>query len=263
MSRDTLTLRTPEGVVFALPLASPVARCLAWAVDFGCVAVASGAVGGALGLLGLASPDLARALAILSYFALSLGYGIALEWKWRGQTVGKRLLHLRVVDQEGLRTRFSQIAVRNLLRPLDMLPAYYGVGGAACLLSPRAQRLGDLAAGTVVVRQPPVAEPDLDQVGGERYNSFRDHPHLAARLRQRADPGLAALALRALLRRDRLEPAARVALFAELAGRLRELAAFPEEATLGLTDEQHVRNAVDVFFRPAAGRAPERHSPRT
>jgi len=254
----TLTIRTPEGVAFALPLASPVARCLAWAVDFGCISVASGAVGGALGLLGLASADLARALTIVAYFALSLGYGIALEWKWRGQTVGKRLLHLRVVDQAGLRTRFSQIAVRNLLRPLDMLPAYYLVGGAACLLSSRAQRLGDLAAGTVVVRQPPVAEPDLDQLVGERYNSFRDHPHVAARLRHRLDPSLAALALGALVRRDRLESDARVALFAEVAARLRALAEFPEEATLGLTGEQYVRNAVDVFFRTSEGRARSR-----
>lgn len=247
-----LTVRTPEGVTFSLPLASPAARCLAWAVDFGCISVASGAVGAVLGLLGLASADLAGAAAILAYFALSLGYGMSLEWAWRGQTVGKRLFHLRVVDQEGLRVRFSQMAVRNLLRPLDMFPAYYLLGGAACLVSRRAQRLGDMAAGTAVVRQPPVAEPDLDQAVGQRYNSFRDHPRLAARLRQGTDPGLAVLALRALLRRERLEPAARLTLFAELAARLREAAAFPDEATRGLTDEQYVRNAVDLFFRPPA-----------
>ncbi|MEW6490608.1 MAG: RDD family protein [Thermodesulfobacteriota bacterium] len=255
MSRaGALTVRTPEGVTFSLPLASPAARCLAWAVDFGCISVASGAVGAALALLGLASPDLAGAAAILAYFALSLGYGMALEWTWRGQTVGKRLFHLRVVDQEGLRVRFSQIAARNLLRPLDMFPAYYLLGGAACLLSRRAQRLGDLAAGTAVVRQPPVAEPDLDQAVGQRYNSFRDHPHLAARLRQNADPALAALALRALLRRDGLEPSVRVALFAELAERLGEAAPFPPETVRGLTGEQYVRNAVDILFRPALPR---------
>jgi uncharacterized RDD family membrane protein YckC len=246
---DALTIRTPEGIRFSLPLATPVTRCLAWAVDLACVSLASSAVGGVLGLLGLLSPDLARALTIAAYFALSLGYGMILEWRWRGQTIGKRLLRLRVVDESGLRLRFSQVAVRNLLRPVDMVPAYYGVGGLAALLGAKAQRLGDLAAGTVVVRHGPALEPDLDQMAEDRYNSFRDYPHLAARLRQMVTPELAAVALRAVLRRERLEPDARVALFGEIAPRMRALVAFPEEAIAGLTDEQYVRNAVDVCFR--------------
>jgi len=245
----TLILRTPEGVTLALPLASPVTRCLAWAVDLACVSLGSSVVGAILGLLGLVSPDVARALTVAAYFALSLGYGMALEWRWRGQTVGKRLLRLRVVDESGLRLRFSQVAVRNLLRPVDMVPAYYGVGGLAAFLSPSAQRLGDLAAGTVVVRHGHALEPDLDQVAGDRYNSLRDYPHLVARLRHAVTPEVAAVALRAVLRRDHLTPDARVDLFAEIALHLRAPVAFPEEATVGLTDEQYVRNAVDVLFR--------------
>ncbi|MCX7823963.1 MAG: RDD family protein, partial [Verrucomicrobiae bacterium] len=79
-------------------------------------------------------------------------------------------------------------------------------------LSPRAQRLGDLAANTIVTRHPALAEPDVDQLMAGKFNSFRDHPHLAARLRQRVSPGEAAIALQALLRRDEFEPAARVEL---------------------------------------------------
>jgi hypothetical protein len=82
-----------------------------------------------------------------------------------------------------------------LLRVVDLLPACYLVGGVACLLSRRAQRLGDLAANTIVVRsrQPPA--PDLDQLLAGKFNSLRDYPHLAARLVQRVTPPEAYLAL--------------------------------------------------------------------
>ena len=186
---------------------------------------------------------------MLAYFVVSIGYGAATEWYWRGQTVGKRLLHLRVMDEQGLRLQPSQIVVRNVLRAIDMLPAFYLVGGVACLISPRAQRLGDFAANTIVVRHPELLEPDIDQLLTGKFNSFRDYPHLAARLRQRVSPQEAGIALRALLRRDELDPGARVELFGEIAAHFRAIVEFPEEATFGLTDEQYVRNAAEVIFR--------------
>jgi uncharacterized RDD family membrane protein YckC len=249
-----LRVRTPEGIAFSLPLAGPATRMLAWAVDGACVSAASLVLQQVLGVLVFPwSPGLAQAVFLLAYFALSVGYGIALEWGWRGQTLGKRLLGLRVMDEHALRLQPSQVVVRNLLRPVDALPGLYLVGGLACLLSRRAQRLGDYAANTVVVRVAAVEEPDLEPVLAGTYNSFRDHPHLAARLRQKVTPAEATLALRALVRRERLEPLARVELFRELARHFRALVRFPEEATLALTDEQYLRNVVDVCFR-ARGR---------
>jgi hypothetical protein len=76
-----------------------------------------------------------------------------------------------------------------------------------------------------------------------------EHPHLAARLRQRVTPALAGVALDALVRRDQLDDGARVELFGELAGRLRKLVEFPAEAVEGLSDEQYVRNAVEILYR--------------
>jgi hypothetical protein len=174
---------------------------------------------------------------------------MAFEWAWRGQTVGKRLLRLRVVDAEGLKLQFSQIAVRNLLRFVDSLPALYLIGGLTCWFNSRCQRLGDIAANTIVVRNPRVTEPDLDQLLAGKYNSLRLYPHLAARLRQRVSPGEAAVALQAVLRRDEFDPPARVELFGDLAAYLREKVAFPEEAVEGIADEQFVRNVVDVVCR--------------
>jgi len=246
---NRLIVKTPEGIMFSLLLAGPISRFLAWLVDAACIIGAGAMVGTATATLQWISVDVIRALSVLAYFVVSIGYGIILEWFWRGQTVGKRLLRLRVMDSEALRLNFGQIVIRNLMRFVDMLPAFYFVWGLACLLSRRAQRLGDFAAGTVVIYTPKVFEPDLDQVLARKYNSLRSYPHLVARLRQRTSPAEASVALQALFRREEFEPAARVQLFAELSAHFRSLLEFPPEACEGIADEQYVRNVVDVLFR--------------
>ncbi len=250
MRTDTLTIRTPQGITFSLPLAGPITRFLAFTIDLACVSAIVSAGGIVSQALGILSFDIAQAFTVLAYFAVSIGYGILTEWFWRGQTVGKRLLRLRVIDEQGLRLQFSQIVVRNLLRSVDLLPAFYLVGGVAMLLSRRAQRLGDYAANTVVVRSERILEPDLDQLLAGKFNSLRERPVLAARLRQRVSSEEASVALRALLRRDDLDSAARVELFRDIATHFRSLVEFPAEATEGIADEQYVRNVVDIVFRP-------------
>jgi hypothetical protein len=200
-------------------------------------------------LLQLVSENFAGAVYALGYFAISIGYGIICEWWWRGQTVGKKLFRLRVVDAEGLRLQFNQIVTRNLLRFVDSLPAFYFVGGVTCWLNSKCQRLGDVAANTIVIRNPRITEPDLDQLLAGKYNSLRAYPHLAARLRQRVTPAEAGVALQALLRRDEFDPYARIELFAELAAHFRAKVDFPAEAIEGIADEQYLRNVVDVVYR--------------
>lgn len=254
---SALTIKTPEGIVFSMQLAGPTTRFLAWAIDLLVIAVlyiVAGYLANVLLTLGLFAfdwmVDFFSAVVYVLMFIVNIGYGIVLEWFWRGQTVGKYVMRLRVIDEQGLRLQFSQIVVRNLLRLVDSLPVFYLVGGIACVLSKRCQRLGDFAANTIVTYTPKVAEPDLEVLLGGKYNSLRDYPHIEARLRQRVSPGEARIALLALMRRDSLDPAARIELFAELAGHFKSLAVFPEEATLGVADEQFVRNVVDCVFRP-------------
>src|SRR5207302_7547713 len=150
-------------------------------------------------------------------------------------------------DADGLHLQFNQIVTRNLLRFVDSLPLFYFLGGVVCWLNPKCQRLGDLAANTIVVRNPPLAEPDLDQLLAGKFNSLRQYPHLAARLRQRTSPAEAAIVVHALLRRDDFEPVARVELFGDLATHFRAKVEFPSEATDGIADEQYLRNVVDVL----------------
>jgi uncharacterized RDD family membrane protein YckC len=250
MKTNTLQIRTPEGVVFSQQLAGPVPRFLAWLIDAAILLVFSIVLGIVLSLMSLIAGGFVQAFAVISFFLLSVGYSIVLEWFWRGQTAGKRALRLRVVDAQGLRLNFSQIVIRNLLRVVDAMPAlFYLVGGMACVLSRRSQRLGDLAANTIVVHIPKAREPNLDQLMAGKYNSLRAYPHLEARLRQRVSPAEASVALQAIVRRDLLEPAARVELFEEIAAHFREKVPFPPEATEGITDEQHVRNIVDALYR--------------
>jgi uncharacterized RDD family membrane protein YckC len=249
MKVSSLQIRTPEGIIFSQLLAGPVARFLAWSVDLLAMAALMTIVSLFLSLFRLVSPGFGSALSIVSYFIISIGYGITCEWAWRGQTIGKKLLRLRVVDAEGLRLQFNQIVTRNLLRFVDMLPFFYAVGGTACWFNPKCQRLGDIAANTIVIRQPRVFEPDLDQLLAGKFNSLRQFPHLVARLRQRVSPSEAALALHALVRRDEFEPADRVELFASLASHFQSKSEFPAEATDGIADEQYLRNIVDVIYR--------------
>lgn len=247
---NMLLIRTPEGIVFSQVLAGPLSRFLAWLIDLACILALTSLVGTLLGVIGFISVDMAYAMGILVQFAIMLGYGMYCEWFWRGQTIGKRAMRLRVVDAQGLRLKFSQVVIRNLLRFVDMLPLAYLVGGLACVISRRAQRLGDLAANTIVIRIPKLSEPNLEQIMAGKFNSLRAYPHLEARLRQRVSAQEAALALQALIRRDLLEPPARVELFGELAAHFRGKVQFPTEATEGITDEQYVRNIVDSLYRP-------------
>jgi uncharacterized RDD family membrane protein YckC len=249
MKTGTLSIRLPEGIVFSQPLAGPVIRFFAWFIDQLCLLATMSLLGIVFSLFGLVSLNLAGALYVVGYFTVTIGYGIFFEWSWRGQTIGKKLFRLRVVDVEGMRLQFNQIVVRNLLRFVDALPMFYFVGGLTCWLNSKCQRLGDLAANTTVIRAPHISEPDLNQLLAGKFNSLRQFPHLAARLRQNISPSEAGVALQALLRRDEFDPVARVELFGELADYFQGKVKFPAEATDGVAEEQYLRNVVDVIYR--------------
>jgi uncharacterized RDD family membrane protein YckC len=247
---STLRVETPEGVAFAFALASPLTRALAFAIDLAAIAAITTALSKSVQILAIVGADWATAFSVLMTYLVSMAYGILLEWRWRGQTLGKRLMRLRVIDAGGLRLEFTQVVVRNLLRAVDMLPALYLVGGCVALATKKCQRLGDLGAGTIVVHEPAVQAIDLEQIAPAKYNSLLAHPHLAARLRNRVSTEVAGLVVKALSLRDSYEPSARVALFGELANYFRLLVPFPEETVEGLTDEQYVRGVLCALYTP-------------
>jgi uncharacterized RDD family membrane protein YckC len=244
----SLEIRTPEGLTFSLLLATPMARMWAWIVDFLIISTVSGLIRNMAISTGSFSMAAAEAFYYLMLFVLSVIYGIFFEWWMKGQTFGKRLFRLQVMDASGFKLDFYQIIMRNLLRFIDMIPGLYAVGGAFAMTNAKLQRLGDLAASTVVVRKPPFKEPDVTRIMAGTYNSLRDYPHLVRRLRQKTSPKEAMLALHALLRRDTLDAEARLELYQTLAAYYRELVPFPEEVSENLSDEAYLRAVVDVIF---------------
>lgn len=246
---DMLTLQTADGHHLALPLAGPMTRFVAWAIDCGGSMAVILLLNMLLQVFSLAGTDLVTAARILLAFVVNIGFSILFEWGWRGQTPGKRVMGIRVLDAQGLRLTPGQVVLRNLLRLVDALPMLYAVGGVAMTLSPSRQRLGDLVSNTIVVRQRASATPDFSVLMPDKYNSFRDYPHLEARLRQRLELEGVGLLVQALLRRGELDPKARAALYAELVAWLASVVPFPDAATRGLTDEQYLRNVLDSLYR--------------
>ena len=97
----------------------------------------------------------ASALFTIVFFLVFFGYDVLFEVRSRGRTLGKRWTGLRVVRTGGQPVTFVPSCVRNVMRLVDILPAFYGIGMLSIFVTGRNQRLGDLAAGTLVVRERP------------------------------------------------------------------------------------------------------------
>ncbi len=100
--------------------------------------------------LGLIDPNLAGGVVLFLMFAVPIAYFVLLEGLWNGQTLGKKICGIRVRMADGTAITFAAALGRNLLRPADFLPALYFLGLFAMFTNPRAQRLGDLVADTIV-----------------------------------------------------------------------------------------------------------------
>ncbi|MES1228443.1 MAG: RDD family protein [Armatimonadota bacterium] len=151
---DEYAVLTPEKVVVSFTVASLGTRILAHLIDLFCAAIfVFGLVLFFSLFLGSVVPELAQAInALISVFGL-FGYFILFEALWQGQTFGKRMSGVRVVMTDGTPVTGLAAFYRNLLRPADMFPGFlYLVGFVSVFTNPRAQRLGDIVAGTMVIR---------------------------------------------------------------------------------------------------------------
>lgn len=155
---ERLSLATPERALLSLPIAGVGSRALAYLADLLLLAlawavaiVAFSVVAPLIDVWGELSA-VARVAAVVAVFFVQWGYWTVAEVFFKGQTPGKRLLGIRVVRQDGSPVGLFESAVRNLLRLVDFLPALYPVGLTTMLIDRQNRRLGDLAAGTVLVR---------------------------------------------------------------------------------------------------------------
>jgi len=238
---------TPENVRFHYTLAGPGSRLLALVVD--AVVLAGALLVLSLGLA-LVLPlfgDYAAAVYGLLSSGLVLGFWIGFELRWNGQTPGKRLLRLRVVGDRGLRLEPAQVVLRNVLRIVDLIPGVFGVGGLLCLLHPEHRRVGDIVAGTLVIRESLVPPPGRLHDALERAVIQRAQSSpvaLAARALVRSVPAVELSLLQDLVsRRDALEPSSRLKLFRAVASHYRQLLAI--ELDEGQSDERFVLSVAE------------------
>ena len=156
MSRR-ISVVTPENVTIEYELAGAASRAGAAVVDLTIqvIVVVMAFVLSVVLQVDTVLPGLGWAAAILGIvvFAFFWGYYVFFETVWNGQTPGKRWLRLRTVREGGLPIDLSCAAIRNLVRVIDWLPAFYLVGAVSILISGKNKRLGDFAAGTLVVKE--------------------------------------------------------------------------------------------------------------
>jgi uncharacterized RDD family membrane protein YckC len=147
---DRVTIATPEGLTIDLVLAGLGSRFIARLLDSLIQAVIIFALW--VGIFGTHAPGSVRAVAIVITFLVTFAYDVPFEVLNQGRTPGKLAAGIRVVGIDGEPVRFLSSAIRNILRLVDFLPALYLVGASSIVATSRDQRLGDLAAGTIVTR---------------------------------------------------------------------------------------------------------------
>jgi uncharacterized RDD family membrane protein YckC len=169
---DQLNIETPELVAIEMPLAGIGSRFIAILIDYiiwGAAFLVLGLVAAvllpALHFFGGVSANWAVGIIFLILFLMQWGYFALFEAFGNGRTPGKRVARIRVIHQSGRGISFVESLARNLVRFVDYLPGFYAVGVVAIFLSRRHQRLGDLVAGTLVVRDREVDAPQWEGSG--------------------------------------------------------------------------------------------------
>ena len=252
-------VHTPENVAFDFQVAGLASRAAAWGVD---LLLMAGLALLATVLIGLSSVALGRgvmAVHAIVIFLIQWWYQTLFEWRWSGQTPGKRVFHIRVLSADGFDISFQQALIRNLVRLVDLLPFFYLVGGASVLIDKGGRRLGDIAADTIVIRNRRSPAPSAVVPESERYNSFIEDPLVIHAARRVSAPERDAM-IELGLRREQLPLSVRHELFAQLADHLERRLGVVRPALF--SDEEYVMNLAAVALHEAESEEARHAAPR-
>lgn len=182
---EQLNIDTPELVSIEMPLAGIGSRFIAILIDYliwaGIVVllvIAGTIIVPSLAIVGRIPANWAIGILLLTFFLLHWGYFALFEALGNGRTPGKRAARIRVIHRSGRAVSFVEALARNLVRFVDYLPSLYAVGLISIFLSRQNQRLGDLVAGTLVVRDREIETPHWGEMGSRTITapSFADAP---------------------------------------------------------------------------------------
>jgi uncharacterized RDD family membrane protein YckC len=238
---------TPEHVPIRLSPAGLGSRFLALLTDVAIILGIASLVGLLLRLV--LTPGLAQAASTTIGFLLFTGYPIWFELRHQGRTPGKRVFGLRVVDGRGLPITLEQSFVRNVVRVLDFVPLFYGLGGLVALFDRDRRRLGDILADTLVVHERIPLRPHGQLRLERRFNALRT-PATLRRIRQRVSLEERELLLTLCLRADRLKEKARYDLMEDVGSYYRERL---EIDAPQLSGENLVRDLTAVLYNVGEG----------
>jgi uncharacterized membrane protein SpoIIM required for sporulation/uncharacterized RDD family membrane protein YckC len=275
---QTVDIETPELVTFSYTIAGVGSRVAAALIDYLLclllfIALLVGlAFLGANRLIsfgGTSSEAWALAIVVLGQFFILWGYYVLWEGLADGQTPGKRYMRLRVVSDGGYSVSFAGSAIRNLVRIVDMQPVFtYGVGIGSILLTKQGKRLGDLAAGTLVVREQLVREAGSGRrEAGERRETAAAPPVAATTRHARLNDDEFAVLERFMERRESLDAARRAVLATRLVERFSNaligypaVAGGPTEQLFELYADERQARASGAVVGGETGAARERHA---
>ncbi len=267
---QTVSVETPELVVLSYTVAGVGSRAVAAIIDYFIAFAALFTLGLLLALLGAArrgfgisvetSDVWVLAFFVIGQFVVLWGYYVLFEGLADGRTPGKRAMRLRVVMEGGYSVTFAASAVRNLVRVVDMQPVFtYGVGIASILFNKSAKRLGDIVAGTIVVREELVKRPAAAEPRPRRGEAAAAALHTAL-----ADTEYDVLD-RYAQRRSELDPGRRTAIAEQLAARFARALEGVEGTSdaarlMALYAAEREARAQGVSARHETGAARERHA---
>lgn len=168
MDPDHSRISSLEEIKIQLPIAELGTRGLAQVVDFIILLLIwSASIPIIMFPVSVVSSTMAWIIFMIVFFLTYWGFFVFFEMIGNGQSPGKKLIGLRVVNERGGRLTWTSSLIRNFIRWIDFLPMFYGFGVFAMFLTSRTQRLGDLAAGTIVIREE--KESDLHEGVYRRY----------------------------------------------------------------------------------------------
>jgi uncharacterized RDD family membrane protein YckC len=239
MSNDSLVVTSATGVDVALAIAGPGSRSYAFIIDWHIrlllaltwFAIAAFMETGVF-YLSAKSPGPAAAIVTLPALAIYLLYHPVVELAMRGNSPGKRMAGVRIVNRQGGAPSTLAVLVRNGFRLIDSLPAFYGVGLTATIFTAQRVRLGDLAAGTLLVHDGTTEVKALAQLG-------------ALCLNPTVDAGTIALANDLLARWKELHPSIRQELARDLLHRIdTAVGTVRDAATLAALDDRGLQSSL-------------------
>ncbi len=236
-----MVVLTPEHVQIRLVPAGLGSRFIALTVDFFLIVALIMLI---LWTLTTFLQGLGAVVSTVAIFVVNWGYHIYFEVRHRGQSIGKRVAGLRVVDRRGLPISVQQSFIRTIVRVLDMAPLAYGVGALVALHDQYGRRLGDFAADTLVIqeRQPMAYKGQFTE--SRKYNTLRT-AHVTRMIRHRISLEEREFLLTLCLRADRLNDKARYDLMEEVGEHYRKKLNLEDEH---LSGENLVRALTAVIY---------------